>query len=486
MLVSGRPARLASCLAAMAVVLIIGCTDPGTPPRLGRPRIAPGGGVYTSARTVTLAANEPGARILYTTDGSDPSEDNGTAYTSPVTVGSNLTLKAVSIMEGWADSPAGVATYRFITSGTAAVATPMVSSLGGTFLLAQTVSMACDTPGATIRYTIDGSTPSATVGAIYTAPLRVSQGVTLKAIAVKSGMTDSGVASVGFSFRKYSWTSVGSSAPLTWSSIAISADGAYIVGSAYGNDLFLCDGDGSSCSGVGVPSQNWTGIAMSPDGTDLAACVQVGQIYVSTNGGMNWSSTGPIENWTAVTCAANPGMFFACPNAGGVYVTMDSGANWNLTAAGSGQYTDVASASDGMHVAACVTAGRVWTTTNPGSAWTEQMGSGIYNWTSICSSSNGQYLAACATAGYIATSSDFGATWYQREAMRNWNGIACSSDGGTLVACTINDDIYLSRDYGATWEPQSAGSRMWNGVAMSADGGRVAACADSEQIWIGN
>lgn len=43
------------------------------------------------------------------------------------------------------------------------------------------------TSGATIRYTLDGSTPSATVGAVYTGPIHISSTATVRAIATKDG-----------------------------------------------------------------------------------------------------------------------------------------------------------------------------------------------------------------------------------------------------------------------------------------------------------
>lgn len=43
------------------------------------------------------------------------------------------------------------------------------------------------TPGATIRYTTDGSTPSATNGLVYSAPLTISTTTVLRAIAVQTG-----------------------------------------------------------------------------------------------------------------------------------------------------------------------------------------------------------------------------------------------------------------------------------------------------------
>lgn len=49
------------------------------------------------------------------------------------------------------------------------------------------VTLVSDTPGATIRYTTDGSTPSATNGAIYTGPLSITGTTNLRAIANRPG-----------------------------------------------------------------------------------------------------------------------------------------------------------------------------------------------------------------------------------------------------------------------------------------------------------
>ncbi len=78
------------------------------------------------------------------------------------------------------------------------VATPTISPNGGTFTTAQSVTLATATSGATIRYTIDGSSPTSTTGMVYSGPFSVTATSTVKAIAYKSGLTDSSVASAAF------------------------------------------------------------------------------------------------------------------------------------------------------------------------------------------------------------------------------------------------------------------------------------------------
>lgn len=55
------------------------------------------------------------------------------------------------------------------------------------------VAITTDTPGASIRYTTDGSVPTPTAGTVYSGPISISQTTVLRAIAYKSGMTPTNV-----------------------------------------------------------------------------------------------------------------------------------------------------------------------------------------------------------------------------------------------------------------------------------------------------
>lgn len=57
---------------------------------------------------------------------------------------------------------------------------------------ANTVTMSCDTQGAAIHYTIDGTTPTAESTA-YSEAIAITETTTFKAIAVADGMVDSNV-----------------------------------------------------------------------------------------------------------------------------------------------------------------------------------------------------------------------------------------------------------------------------------------------------
>ena len=81
----------------------------------------------------------------------------------------------------------------------ATVATPVMSPNGGTMNGPTTVTMTCSTSGASIYYTIDGTTPSQT-SRLYTGPFTLmgDTNVTVKAKAFKRRMTASTIASADF------------------------------------------------------------------------------------------------------------------------------------------------------------------------------------------------------------------------------------------------------------------------------------------------
>jgi hypothetical protein len=94
-----------------------------------------------------------------------------------------------------ANSGVASATYT-ITLPTAAA--PTFSPSGGNYLLPLFVSISDASPGATIYYTTDGSTPT-TASNVYTGPILVVATTTINAIAAGSGWSQSPVATATYS-----------------------------------------------------------------------------------------------------------------------------------------------------------------------------------------------------------------------------------------------------------------------------------------------
>jgi len=75
------------------------------------------------------------------------------------------------------------------------VAAPVASIPSGSTVEKNTeLSLSSATEGATIRYTTDGSTPTGSTGMEYMNPIVLTENVTIQALAMKEGMTDSEIA----------------------------------------------------------------------------------------------------------------------------------------------------------------------------------------------------------------------------------------------------------------------------------------------------
>jgi hypothetical protein len=79
------------------------------------------------------------------------------------------------------------------SSITGIVADTKFSHDRGFYETAFSLSITCATPGVTIRYTLDGSAPSNTVGTIYSGPIPINRSTVVRAAAFKTGMLPSDV-----------------------------------------------------------------------------------------------------------------------------------------------------------------------------------------------------------------------------------------------------------------------------------------------------
>jgi glucosylceramidase len=193
-------------MVAFAALSIVGCGGGGgsttTPPpqTAATPTFSPAPGTYTASQTVTLADSTPGASIYYTTNGTAPTTSSTLfSPSAPISVSSTTTIEAIAVASGYTNSSVASGTY---TINLPAAATPTFSPAPGTYAAAQTVTLSDTTPGASIYYTTNGTTPT-TSSTLFssTTPISVSSTTTIEAIAVASGYTNSSVASGAYTIN---------------------------------------------------------------------------------------------------------------------------------------------------------------------------------------------------------------------------------------------------------------------------------------------
>ena len=165
-------------------------------PTAATPAFTPAAGSYPNAQSVTISSATTGSTIYYTADGSTPTTSSP-IYGGAIPVTGSTTVRAMATASGFQQSGVGSAAYTISAGGPPVVATPTFSPGAGAYTSAQTVSISCATSGATIFYTVDGSTPT-TSSAQYGSPLTVSSTQTLKAIATAPGDEQSAVGTASY------------------------------------------------------------------------------------------------------------------------------------------------------------------------------------------------------------------------------------------------------------------------------------------------
>lgn len=156
------------------------------------PSFSPAAGTYNIAQLVSINDATPNATIYYTTNGSTPTVSS-TVYSGPITVSTSETIKAFATAGGY--SPSNVETVVYTITPPAA--TPTFSVNPGIYATAQSVAISDATPGASIYFTTNGSTPT-TNSTLYTSPIAVTGSETIKAIATAGGYSLSAVASASY------------------------------------------------------------------------------------------------------------------------------------------------------------------------------------------------------------------------------------------------------------------------------------------------
>ncbi len=153
-------------------------------------------GTYNGAQVLTIACANQGASIYYTLNGADLDDATGMLYEGPITLPlGDHTVKAVGRSLGKYQSATVTATYSIITMEQ--VETPYFSLDSGEYPYGTTLSIYCDTPGASIYYAIGGTSIDPDTATPYTEAITIWTGTnTYRAIAVKDNMWDSEATSV--------------------------------------------------------------------------------------------------------------------------------------------------------------------------------------------------------------------------------------------------------------------------------------------------
>ena len=452
----------------------VGPTTPTTP--AAAPTITPNGGTFGGAVSVTIASSE-GANIRFTTDGSDPTDAYGAEYEGvPINIGITTLLKAVAYSDELLPSEASEATFTIPGK----VGTPYVTPPAGTYTTGQTVEIKTPTSGATIYYTLDGSAPTSADGIEYAGPLTVSSTTNIRAIAYKTGETESNVMNVTFTIGLRVATPIFSvaagtyaaSQAVTISTTTVGATIRYTTNSVNPTSTY-----GTIYPGGPITvskTQNLRAIAYQAGKLDSTVATAVYTIALDSNNAGNPASIafdGTIV-YIAYYTGASLNLNFLR--------SLDNGATWEPPTiidqvTNVGTYNSMFRRGTSLYVSYYDDSAddlKVAISTNGGSTWSVSRvdsGGNVGQYTSICvdaaNTIHVAYYDVTNTALKYATSSDGGFSW-TASTLDNaaddgkYASITSEAAGNLYVSCydDTNDDLrYLNYDFGtSTWSVPAA------------------------------
>lgn len=151
-------------------------------------------GTYNAVQSIEINCGTDDATIYYTTDGTDPTTSSS-EYSSEISVTQTTTIKAFAVKDGLTDSDIASATY------TLKCVAPSFDPAAGSVSYGTAIALSTTTEGATIYYTTNGDTPTSSSSAYNSSNKpTVTGNQTFKAIATKSGWSDSDVSSAAYTY----------------------------------------------------------------------------------------------------------------------------------------------------------------------------------------------------------------------------------------------------------------------------------------------
>jgi hypothetical protein len=222
--------------------------------------------------------------------------------------------------------------------------------------------------------------------------------------------------------------------------------------------------------------RSWYDVAMSPNGQNIAACVNGGGIWTSADGGVSWTerTSAGMRAWLSICSSDDGTKLAAAAGEEGLWTSADGGATWtNRAGALTAPWNEVTCDSSGMKLFANYgfNNNTAYTSTNQGAAWTPR---NFPRCEELVSSANGNILAGISSqTGRLQVSTNGGGTWEPKGPIERATFMAMSADGSRFYVCINDGTIRRSINSGADFTTLSLPGHA-TGVVCSGDGLRLA------------
>lgn len=291
-----------------------------------------------------------------------------------------------------------------------------------------------------------------------------------------------------------------------WSVVALTGLSSFVLGKEQGAELYSTNNYGASfellpANGTLGPSINWR--ALCGGGRELIGIADGHPIYVSSDGGRQWTAKGPSRDYRKLSCHFGGGRALAAAYYDSLQLTEDGGQSW-ISVGPSKRWGAVAWGS--IVAFAAVDEGEIWRSVDGGLTWAELSGPNTpppSRWNAMATSGDGARVVLASPTTGIWLGTDSGTTWTQtfpHSRSYRWQTVACVSACNIIIAgAKLSPDeaaepgfvgLTKSRDFGATWDvqrveddpsPRAISGHNWKDITIFGDA-TVAVAVDANAV----
>jgi hypothetical protein len=219
---------------------------------------------------------------------------------------------------------------------------------------------------------------------------------------------------------------------------------------------------------MGDVNKHWRAHGFSENGKYIIAGTYkdwpgdgIGRLFRSENFGGAWTEIRPAgdteQNWAVTRCNPSGQYWLAGIRGGQMYKSSDYGVNWSTCFYG--VWKDARISETGQYQFIIARDGRLWISSNYGANWSETrpVGDSNRNWISGDISADGTKLVAACRGGYdlpvgVFYSSNFGTNWervLQHEAVTTSESVTLNEDGSVAyyTLSGFDEGVFKTTDF---------------------------------------
>jgi hypothetical protein len=241
------------------------------------------------------------------------------------------------------------------------------------------------------------------------------------------------------------WNSATGSPTANWADVACASDGKKIIGSVSGGSgLVYTNNPSNVWSSIGATGGNWNIVAYAGNGNNFAAGNTSGSVFSLAGGSRSLTN----KTVTGLVISADGTKLAACVNPGGIYTSTNSGVSWTNTSAPWTTWGCLTASADCTRLVAGVSGGLIYASANFGGNWTPLAGSSNQVWSAVTASADGSKLAG-------AVNSATGQIYYSAAAAQS-----TTSTNGTLTG-SQSSAVELQYIGNNQFMPVSTAGTLW-------------------------